>query len=184
MLRNRTLCIQQDRGRTLTRLTLTRLNPPLYHPFCTLPCTSVTSPSLGLSVTTCVYSTPHPLMPHCSLASSPAPADATTVTQTPPASKTQINCLPLLPSCGIRRCCPFLGLVLFTSRLEAPPDSRTRAQFAPGLERNRASSSPELSGCHCTLPFSFETTKQKLNTRHLNINTVDLFPLAMYLLHL
>ena len=31
------------------------------------------------------------------------------------------------------------------------------------------------------LPFSFEITKQKLNTRHLNINTVDLFPLAMYL---
>ena len=30
------------------------------------------------------------------------------------------------------------------------------------------------------LPFSFETTKQELNTRHLNINTVDLFPLAMY----
>ena len=73
-------------------------------------------------------------------------------------------------------------VVLFTSRLEAPPDSRTRAQFAPGLERNRADSSPELSGCPCMLPFSFET-KQKLNTRHLNINTVDLFPLAMYPLH-
>ena len=54
------------------------------------------------------------------------------------------------------------NVVLFTSRLEAP----------------------ELSGCLCTLPFSFETTKQKLNTRYLNINTVDLFPLAMYLLHL
>ena len=34
------------------------------------------------------------------------------------------------------------------------------------------------------LPFSFETTKQKLNTCHLNLNSVDLFPLAMYLLHL
>ena len=63
---------------------------------------------------------------------------------------------------------PFVGalLVLFTSWLEPPPDS-----------------SPELSGCLCTLPFPFETTKQKSNTRHLNVNTVNSFPLAMYLLH-
>ena len=88
------------------------------------------------------------------------------------------------------------------TRLEAPLDSRTRAQRHPDsarlepprdssgvertraakrLKRNRADSSPELSGCLCMLPFSFETTKQKLNTRQLNINTIDLFPLAMYL---
>ena len=42
----------------------------------------------------------------------------------------------------------------------------------------------ELLGCHCTLPFSFGTTKRKSNTRHLNIYTVDLFPLALYLLFL
>ena len=57
-------------------------------------------------------------------------------------------------------------VVLLTSRLTAPPDS-----------------SPELSGCLCMLPLSFETTTQELTTRHLNINTVDLSPLAMYLLH-
>ena len=84
--------------------------------------------------------------------------------------------------------------MLFTSRLEAPPNSRTRAQFAPGLgstradssgiERNRAEPSPVLSGFLCTLLFSFESTKQKSHKRHLNINTADLFPLAMYLVHL
>ena len=57
------------------------------------------------------------------------------------------------------------------------------ARAAKRLERNRADSSPELSGCLYMLPFSFKTTKQKLNTRQLNINTVDLFPLAIYLLH-
>ena len=65
--------------------------------------------------------------------------------------------------------------VLFTSRLE-----RTR-----GLEpSSHLDSSLELSGCLRILPFSPETTKQKPNARHLNINTVDLFLLTIYLLHL
>ena len=80
--------------------------------------------------------------------------------------------------------------MLFTSRLErtrlkATLDSMTRAQRHLDSARLEAppDSSPELSGCLCMLPFSFATTKQELNTPYLNINTVDLCPLAMYLLH-
>ena len=36
------------------------------------------------------------------------------------------------------------GVVLLTSRLEAPPDTRTRAQFAPGLDSARGT--PGLEG--------------------------------------
>ena len=68
--------------------------------------------------------------------------------------------------------------------LEDSSPVRTWTRLGSSRQETRAESSPELSGCPCTLPVSFETTKQKSNTRHLNINTVDLFPLAMYLLHL